>query len=62
MIQQAQYLTVDNRPISCSFCGATVNGKIIERVVNPNSKETVKECRWICSRCNNLVKVGVVNQ
>jgi hypothetical protein len=59
MIQQAQYLTVENRPIACSFCGATVNGKVTERM-DYNSKETVKECRWTCPRCSNLVKVGVV--
>ena len=61
MIQQTQYLTVENRPIPCSFCGATVNGRVMEKT-NPNSKEITKECRWICPRCNNLVKVGVVNQ
>lgn len=53
-----QYLSVENRPVPCSFCGATVNGKITER--KDYSKEVIKECRWVCGRCGNLVKVGVV--
>lgn len=54
-----QYLTVENRPVPCSFCGATVHGKITEQK-NHSSKEIIKECRWVCGRCGNLVKVGVV--
>jgi hypothetical protein len=53
------YQTVNNRPIGCHFCGAQVNGKIFESI-NPVTKEPIKECRWICSRCGNLVKIGKV--
>ena len=53
------YQQVNNRPIGCHFCGAQVHGRILE-TTNPNTKETVKECRWVCGRCGNLVKVGKV--
>jgi hypothetical protein len=53
----AQYQTVENRPIGCTFCGAQVQGKITPRM-NPRTKEVVQECRWVCGRCNNLSKVG----
>lgn len=59
MNNKPHYLTVENRPIPCSFCGASVQGRITEKN-DPSSKELVKECRWVCSRCNNLVKIGVV--
>lgn len=61
MIQQPQYMSVENRPIPCSFCSATVNGRVMEKI-DPASKETTKECRWICSRCGNLVKVGTISK
>lgn len=54
-------MAVENRPISCSFCSATVNGRIMEKI-DPTSKETTKECRWICSRCGNLVKIGTISK
>lgn len=54
-------MTVENRPIPCSFCNATVNGRIIEKA-SSTSNETTKECRWICSRCGNLVKIGTVSK
>jgi hypothetical protein len=55
-----KYQTVQNTPIGCSFCGAHVQGKITENV-NPKTKEVIKECRWVCSRCNNLIKIGNLN-
>ena len=55
-----QYQTVENRPISCSFCGAMVQGRITEKV-DQRSKQLVKECRWTCGRCGNLSKVGNVH-
>lgn len=54
-----QYAQVENRPIPCNFCGATVHGKVIEKK-DTKTNEIVKECRWICSRCNNLSKIGNV--
>jgi len=54
-----QYQTLENRPIACNFCGATVQGRITEKK-NPKTQEVVKECRWTCSRCNNLSKIGNV--
>lgn len=53
------YQKVTNIPVGCTFCGATVNGKV-NQVTDPKTKQVVKECRWICSRCNNLVKIGNV--
>jgi hypothetical protein len=52
-----EYQAVDNRPIGCSFCGAQVQGRILD-TIDPQTKEPTKECRWICGRCGNLVKVG----
>jgi hypothetical protein len=59
MNQSAQYQSVANKPIGCTFCGATVQGKV-NQSTNPKTKQIVKECRWVCSRCNNLVKIGNV--
>ena len=53
------YQTVENRPIACTFCGAHVQGRVTESR-NPKTTETIKECRWVCSRCGNLVKIGKV--
>ncbi len=52
-------MTVENRPIACHFCGASIHGKITEKT-NPQDKQVVKECKWVCARCGNLSKVGVV--
>lgn len=60
MNNNPQYQNVENRPIGCTFCGAHVHGKINENK-NPKTKQIVKECRWTCSRCGNLVKIGNVN-
>lgn len=54
-----QYQTLENRPIPCSFCGATVQGRITEKI-DPKTKQIVKECRWTCGRCNNLSRIGNV--
>lgn len=54
-----QYQTVENRPIGCTFCGAQVQGRVTEKK-DVKSDESYKECRWICGRCGNLVKVGNV--
>ena len=54
-----QYQSVENKPIGCTFCGSHVIGKVSEKA-NSRTKEIVKECRWVCSRCGNLVKVGNV--
>lgn len=51
------YPTLTNRPMPCSFCGATVQGKIMERQ-DPKTKEVIKECHWICGRCGNVTRVG----
>lgn len=59
MNNQPKYMSVENRPISCHFCGATVQGKVTPKT-DPTTKETVQECRWICSRCGNLAKIGIV--
>lgn len=59
MDNKPKYMSVDNRPIACSFCGATVNGRVTPKI-DPSTKETVQECRWVCSRCGNLVKIGNV--
>ena len=54
------YNTVTNRPIACTFCGASVSGKVTP-VQNQHTKEVENICRWVCSRCGNLVKMGKTN-
>jgi hypothetical protein len=58
MNNKPQYLTVENKPIPCNFCGASVNGRVTPQ--QNASKEIIKECRWICNRCGNLIKIGIV--
>ena len=53
------YTYVENRPISCQFCGANVQGRIDQKT-DPRTKEVVKECRWICARCGQLSKIGTI--
>jgi hypothetical protein len=60
MNNQSSYATVANRPIACTFCGAHVQGQVTP-IQNPNTKITENVCKWVCSRCNNLVRVGKVN-
>ena len=52
----SSYNTVVNRPIACTFCGTPVNGRVVENKTSSNSTETL--CKWICTKCGNLVKVG----
>jgi hypothetical protein len=54
-----QYQIVQPTPISCTFCGAMVHPKINESI-DPQTKQSSKECRWSCARCGNLVKIGKV--
>jgi len=42
-----EHKTLSNIPIGCTFCGATVHGKLV-----------ANQIRWVCPRCSNLVKVG----
>lgn len=51
--QKIDYNKVSNRPVTCIYCGATVVG----RVQKTPQGEQIK---WICDRCNQLVKVGNV--
>lgn len=51
---------VANRPIGCTFCGAHVQGQV-QQVQNPVTKVVENVCRWVCSRCGNLVKMGKVD-
>jgi hypothetical protein len=48
---------VTNRQIGCTFCGANVQGQV-QQVQNPVTKTVENVCRWVCSRCGNLVKMG----
>ena len=38
--QSYGYQTLVNRPMPCSFCGATINGKIQEKL-DPRTKEVI---------------------
>lgn len=59
MYNTSSYNTVSNRPIECTFCGTPVNGRIVENKTSSNTNE--KLCKWICTKCGNLVKVGKLN-
>jgi hypothetical protein len=54
---ETNYQQLSNRPIACTFCGAEVRGQVRESV-NPSTKQTEKICKWNCSRCGNLVRIG----
>ena len=54
-----EYQTLANRPISCTFCGAQINGKVTE-TIDPKTKTADKLCKWQCERCGNLVRVGKI--
>lgn len=53
MNNKPEYKSVSNIPIGCTFCGATVFGKVME-----SHNKSEKQIRWVCPRCSNLVKVG----
>lgn len=57
MNNNPQYQTLENRPIACTFCGASVQGRVTPKQ-DPRTKSVVQECRWTCGRCNNLVRIG----
>ena len=59
-MNNTSYAEVTNRPIPCTFCGAHVAGQV-NQVTNPITKITESICRWVCSRCGNLVKMGKVS-
>jgi len=51
------YPILENRPMPCSFCGASINGRVQERK-DHTTKEVIKECHWVCTRCGNVSRVG----
>ena len=55
------YQELVNRPMPCSFCGATVNGRVTEKQ-DSRTKEVIKECRWLCCRCGNVSRIGKLKE
>jgi hypothetical protein len=47
--QKIDYNKVNNKPVGCFYCGATAYGKVQNNQI-----------KWVCPRCNQLVKVGNV--
>lgn len=45
---------IENRPMPCSICGNYVQGTESSYTVKSG---VMHECRWICGRCGNLVRV-----
>ena len=46
---------IENRPVTCNVCGAyPIYG---QESTYRDRKDIVRECRWVCSRCTNLVRV-----
>ena len=46
---------INNRPVSCIYCGMVNNhGKETSTVLRNN--ETLHECKWCCSRCGRLIR------
>ena len=58
MKNTSSYTQVTNRPIGCSFCDAQIQGRVTPK--KDGTGRVYNECRWVCPRCSNLVKVGVV--
>lgn len=52
--------TIENKPYSCSSCGAINIGRESE-TIDRNSNEIITECIWSCSRCGRVYKRGVIN-
>ena len=52
-----EYQTLSNTPIGCTFCGAQVQGRIVENY-DQRSKKTEKNIRWHCHNCGNIVRIG----
>jgi len=47
---------ISNRQIDCNFCGfPSVRGK--ENSSKKTNGELYVECRWICPRCGNLIRL-----
>jgi len=59
MNNKPEYQSLSNRPIACTFCGAHVDGRIVESV-DQRTKKVEKNIRWQCGRCGNLVRQGKV--
>jgi hypothetical protein len=59
MNNKTEYQSVNNRPIGCHFCGAQVQGRVTESK-DPKTNQLSQDCRWVCGRCGNLVKVGKI--
>lgn len=57
MNQKPEYQTLSNKPIACTFCGASVFGRMLENI-DPRTKTSEQLCKWQCSRCGNLVRMG----
>lgn len=46
---------IENRPVTCNVCGAyPIYGR--EDTYRAN-RVIVHECRWVCGRCGNLVRL-----
>lgn len=57
---KTDYQSLNNKPIGCSFCGAHIQGQIIESR-DPRTKKIEKQIRWTCKNCGNLVRIGRPN-
>jgi ribosomal protein S27AE len=51
---KVDYNKVVNRPVTCIYCGSQVMGK------SSYSPQGTQQIRWVCERCNQLVKIGNV--
>lgn len=55
-------LLIENRPIGCNRCGyGPVHGREDTTI---SEGAAIREVRWICPRCNSLIRVDeeVVNE
>jgi hypothetical protein len=46
---------IENRPIGCNMCG--YNPVFGREDTYKRGRSIVTECRWVCPRCNNLIRV-----
>ena len=55
--KQPDYQSLSNKPVACTYCANTVQGRITEQY-NPHTKQSEKLIRWNCGRCGNIVRIG----
>ena len=48
---------VENRPITCTFCGTLIRGREVQ-IPDRIPGKYIVECHWTCGQCGQLVRSG----